>query len=90
MITDKQKEILLLMNNGWELGYYTGTRSSSGGYTLQKGGLGHGGECRHHIRSTSIDALEKAGYIKVIKMGFPIIRTYGITENGKKFLYGGD
>lgn len=45
-------------------------------YVLQQGGLGYGGKALRNI--------------KVVKWGLPIIRTYGITVKGKKYLYGGE
>jgi len=42
-LTDKQMDIIKKMDEGWELGFYSGYDAS---VNLQKGGLGKGGESK--------------------------------------------
>ncbi len=42
--TPKMLEVLHLMAEGWELGFYSGFK---GNWTIQKGGLGKGGEANY-------------------------------------------
>lgn len=61
-LSKAQQEILDLMNNGWELGKYGGLEPK---YSIQKGGLGRGGESKI-INYRTILALYKKGLIKSI------------------------
>ena len=68
MLGKRQKEILHLMANGWELGKDMGP---SGHYQIQKGGLGKGGQTKHDISSDTCFALYKKGYISSRYEKFP-------------------
>lgn len=72
---EKQKEILNLMNNGWELGR---NLTMQGNYWLQKGGCGRGGETKHDISPDSVHGIYKKGLIRVNKKSFPL-ETYELT-----------
>ncbi len=68
-LSPKQKEIVDLMRNGWELG---SSMSLNGGDWIQKGGLGRGGESKNVNANTSY-ALYKKGVIIQVKQAFPKI-----------------
>jgi hypothetical protein len=82
-LTKKQKEIISLMQNGWELGVQTGrmVRTSlplSDKYYLQQGGLGKGGKTKR---------IAYVSFLKLLNSGF-ITPTYNrisssLTELGK-------
>jgi len=84
MLGKRQRAILQLMTEGWELGqgldFY-------GRCWMQKGGLGKGGPAKHDISSDVVFVLYKKGYIKVKYRRFPT-EAFAITELGKSMLRG--
>jgi len=81
-LTPKLIEILKLMNSGWQLGL---SKSCTGGWWLQKGGCGYGGESKRFHGNVKIFELVKENLIKSDGYGFPT-QTYHLTEKGKGFL----
>ena len=61
-LSKAQQEIIDLMNDGWELGCYSWGKYT---YSIQKGGLGRGGESRR-VNAGIIHALHKRGLIKSV------------------------
>jgi len=82
MLGIKQKEILHLMSEGYELGLDISYR---GGYWLQKGGLGRGGESKHDISSDVCWSLRRKDYISTKYRRFPT-EAFQLTKLGKKAL----
>ncbi len=68
-LTPRQKEIVGLMRNGWELGTEI---ALSGRAWIQKGGLGKGGEYKN-INGNTIYALQMKGVVIPIKREFPTV-----------------
>jgi len=68
-----QQGVIDKMNDDWELGCYT-----MGGCTLQKGGLGKGGEAER-VSHATVTSLYQKRFIRQI-YGFPAIRYVLIKE----------
>lgn len=82
MKSKKLEEILRLMNSGWELGC-----GHSGGYWLQKGGIGRGGECIWIHGRTNVYLLRGEDLIAPYGKEFPT-QKYHLTDKGKEYIYG--
>ena len=67
-LSQRQQEVLDLMNAGWELGLDI---AFHGQPWLQKGGLGRGGDSKR-ISHATLFALHKRGLIKIAKREFPL------------------
>ena len=80
-LTDKQKDILIKMDTGWQLAEYM---TLDGGCMIQKGGIGYGGEAISLRRDMAI-YLWKKGLIKQTKAVYPN-RFYALTESGIELL----
>ncbi|MFA5306526.1 MAG: hypothetical protein WC365_03690 [Candidatus Babeliales bacterium] len=78
-LTDKQKEVIKLMANGWELGLDIGL---TGRYWMQQGGCGRGGESKN-IHANTIYFLNHKKLIKSTKREFPL-EHFELTETGKE------
>lgn len=78
-LTGKQKEVLKLMADGWELGLDIGI---SGRYWMQQGGCGKGGESRN-LHTNTIYFLIRKNMISRTKREFPL-EHYALTEEGRK------
>ncbi len=76
-LTDTQQEVLDLINDGWELGSDV---TMSGGYWLQKEGIGRGGETKV-VSSSTVRTLEYLSYIERGEYSFPILHYRLKTEN---------
>ena len=79
-LSEKQHDIIWLMQNGWELGF-----TGFGGAWVQKNGLGKGGELKRVANVTVIKLIEN-GFVKPTNyisfdFFFPI-RTYVLTKLG--------
>lgn len=57
-----QEEVIALMRDGWELGYFDGIRTD-GAYQVQQGGLMKGGATKG-VRASSVAALERKGLVR--------------------------
>jgi len=75
----RQKDILIKMSNGWELGI---TLTIHGGLWMQKGGLGRGGEAIRNISSDSVWSLYNKHLIKIAYRHFPT-QGFVLTRSGK-------
>jgi len=79
--TPAMLEVLRMMLVGWQLGHRGGL---TGGYWLQKGGCGKGGESKD-VNSLTICGLRDRGMIEVDVRGFPTIK-YRLTERADEAL----
>lgn len=82
MVGTRQRKILQLMADGYELGRDTAFRGS---WWLQKGGLGKGGKTEHNIQKEVCYALCEKGYIRSKYRRFPT-EAFELTELGKQVL----
>lgn len=83
-LTKKQKEIISLMREGWELGFRRGmVRPSypSRRYWIQQGGIGSGGKSIR-LKEKTVDAIAQKGLIKITTENYGSIK-YGLTELSK-------
>ncbi len=78
-LTPRQREIVDLMRNGWELG---GDMSINGRDWIQKGGLGRGGEAKN-VNGNTTYALYKKGVIIQIKETFLTVHYVLNTKDGE-------
>lgn len=76
-LSKAQQRIVDLMNDGWELGYYDGL---GGGYRIQKGGLGSGGDSERVRCDTAYSLIKKAVIVPNGERSFPITRRYVLAE----------
>ncbi len=74
-----QKEIILKLRNGWQLGRYT--RYSGGCWRIQKGGLGRGGETLS-VKTPTAEILFESKLIEHAEGLCPVSK-YQLTELGK-------
>lgn len=77
-LSKRLREILIMMCAGWELGR---SETWKGGWWLQKGGCGKGGECRYIHGRTNVRLLVKEGLIALNKRSFPTTK-YHLTSKG--------
>lgn len=77
-----QREVLELMDHGWELG--RSTSDFCGGCSVQKGGLGRGGESKK-VNSNTWHALWKKKLIRCVDSSYPTEK-YALTVFGRKVL----
>ncbi len=75
-LSDSQLAVLHNMIDGWELGVYGGER-----ITLQKGGLGKGGET-HRVHGSTFESLYVRGLIRRLRGYMP--SHYRLTPKGRK------
>ncbi len=78
-ISPKQKNILQLIIDGWEIGIYTGIYP---GAWIQKSGLGYGGEAKG-VNFKTFDSLRTKGLIaQNNELPFTNPQHYHITQKG--------
>ena len=77
-LSKAQSEILRMMATGWELGL---SMTMDGGFWIQKGGLGRGGDSQNVHHGTA-GALENRGLIERCEYSFPTQRLR-LTEAGR-------
>lgn len=83
-LTNKQKEVLILMNSGWQLGLNTSSFSSRS-WWIQEGGCGKGGKVINYDKRNNISKLSSLELIKSEGFCFPA-QTYYLTDKGKNLL----
>lgn len=80
-----QDEIVQLLKDGWELGWYVGWGGRNGHFALQRNGLGKGGEVVYP-HGSMVRALIKKGVIERRPRqkddSYSTLR-YGLTEDSK-------
>jgi hypothetical protein len=76
-LSERMKEVLILMRDNWELGR---SLTMSGRSWLQKNGLGRGGSTKD-VRADTFYALYKRGLIQSVKRAFPMER-WALTPKG--------
>ena len=82
MLGSRQREILQLIVDGWELGL---DLTLGGNYWIQKGGLGRGGESNRKISSDACQSLRNKGYIAAKYRVFPV-QAFELTNAGREAL----
>jgi hypothetical protein len=85
-LNDRQKEVVRLMQNGWDLGSYTKWDYTKQDGVLQKGSIGVGSETKK-VHMTTIKSLIKRGFIIRHENKYPSINPtkYSLTKKGKEW-----
>lgn len=78
-LSEKQKEVVAKMREGWHCAYYYGSYPN---VTLQHGGIGKGGDCKK-FRLSILKPLIAAGFIKKSSVKNPAYTKHILTELGK-------
>lgn len=76
----KQKEVIQLMKQGWELGQLNASTPLPKRYWLQEGGLRKGGKTKN-IRETTVYSLIRLGLLTPI-----ILRQSSLTPKGENII----
>lgn len=80
-ITSKQKEIILCMKNGWELGKYSGINPN---VCIQHNGIGHGGSVKYFSMATFDSIVDKKLIEpKPVQSKSYLVTIYQLTELGQ-------
>lgn len=78
-LSESQQHVIDRMKTGWQLGE---TMTFEGGFWMQEGGCGHGGE-HEKVGAGTVQALLKRRLIEMDQSKFPI-RTWKLTKRGMK------
>lgn len=85
-LSKTQLEVIRRLQEGWEMATswiaigYTRVKST---VTLQKNGLGKGGEVYYPSTISTVYALERKGLIEVVDERWPHGRIWNLTDKGK-------